>query len=550
MNVNHVIKREAWLVFLGGLCLFLALQHGRELVEFESRFGLFAQEMLRRGISLFPSVYGQAYPDYPALYTLMMSLCARLIGHFDVLAALIPSACAAALTLMFTYLTVAMHARRWALAAVLCQLLCYEFIATARTVSLDQLLNLIVVASFYLVYSADVFKSQRRSHGIWLLCCLGFALRGPIGLVMPIGVICSYYWSQNRWHKACWIGSAGLILLALCLSLLLALAKYYYGVAFAKQVLFMEVLGRIGQTENHAWTYYVEVLLSAYALTFPMAIMTLLGVGKSIWSKTATPAEQLLRHSVCWALVICVGMSLASEKKIRYILPMVPALSILASYPFYQTQALAKFYKAMLRGCQVLPWIALLLIVILLTLSSWRTFVQQAYLVSTTLVLVVVVLINLVIKYKRWDEFGLLVSAVVAWLSLNIGMVEPLQLYSNRVQPFVTMVEHLRQPQQALVFYRIGPDAEDVKYMVAWNQAYQPTFLHDSKALQAYQKSALFIARDEDFARIPSDLQQHLHVLWQGRLGHQWCVVFVKKVNRLVGFSEPITSQDARLASK
>lgn len=532
MNVNHVIKREAWLVFFASLCLFLAFQHGRELIEFESRFGLFTQEMLRRGISLFPSVYGQAYPDYPALYTLLMSFCVRLLGHLDVLAALIPSACAAALTQAITYLTVAMHARRWALAAVLCQLLCYEFIATARSVSLDQLLCLIVVACFYLAYSADVLNKPRRCGGIWILCCLGFALRGPIGLVMPIGVICSYFGSQGRWRKACWIGIVGLLLLAFCLSLLLALAKYYYGAAFAQQVLFMEVLGRVGQAQNHAWTYYLEVLLSAYAVTFPVAMITLWSVGKSIWSKTATPAQQLLRHAVCWALVICLGMSLASEKKIRYILPMVPALSILAAYPFYQMRACANLYKALLRACQCLPWVALLLIVILLTLSPWHILVQQAYLISTTLVLLVVVLINLVIKYKAWDEFGLLVGAVVAWLSLNIGIAEPLQQYANRAQPFVAMVEHLRQPQQRLVFYRIGPDAEDVKFMVAWNQAYQPTFLHNHESLQAYHKPALFIARDEDFNRIPSDLQQHLRVLWQGRLGHQWCVVFVKQANR------------------
>ena len=97
MCVNNVIKYEKWLVFLISLCLFLTAQINRELLQFESRFGLFAQEMLHNGLSFFPTVYGQYYPDYPALHTVLMTLSARLFGHFSVIAVLLPSACAAAL---------------------------------------------------------------------------------------------------------------------------------------------------------------------------------------------------------------------------------------------------------------------------------------------------------------------------------------------------------------------------------------------------------------------------------------------------------------------
>src|SRR5579871_5924669 len=107
------IRMEAFLVFIGGLILFtLGLAH-QEIIGFESRFYLFALEMWRHGVSLFPMTYREPYPDYPVTSILCIHFFAHLFGGLNKFTAVFPSALAGAFTLVFTYLLGALHHRLW-----------------------------------------------------------------------------------------------------------------------------------------------------------------------------------------------------------------------------------------------------------------------------------------------------------------------------------------------------------------------------------------------------------------------------------------------------
>ena len=82
---------------LAALVLFLLGVHGDAFVGFDSRFVLFAREMLRHGPSWFPTTYGAPYPDYPATSTFLTYLLSLPLGRVNELTAWLPTAVAAAI---------------------------------------------------------------------------------------------------------------------------------------------------------------------------------------------------------------------------------------------------------------------------------------------------------------------------------------------------------------------------------------------------------------------------------------------------------------------
>src|SRR5690242_19905786 len=83
---------ESLLLFFSSLILFTWGLHSKEVIGFDSRFYLFAQEMWRYGVSWFPLTYHQPYPDYPASSTFVIYLFACLFGGVTKFSAVLPSA--------------------------------------------------------------------------------------------------------------------------------------------------------------------------------------------------------------------------------------------------------------------------------------------------------------------------------------------------------------------------------------------------------------------------------------------------------------------------
>jgi hypothetical protein len=69
ITLSPVIRRQSLIAGLLALLLFIAGVYGQAPIGFDSRFVLFAQEMLRHGPTVFPTTYGQPYADssVPAL---------------------------------------------------------------------------------------------------------------------------------------------------------------------------------------------------------------------------------------------------------------------------------------------------------------------------------------------------------------------------------------------------------------------------------------------------------------------------------------------------
>jgi len=471
-------------IFFLSLFLFTWGVSGSEITGFDSRFYLFAKEMWHNGLTWFPTTYGQPYPDYPVISTLIIYFIAKLFGGLNKFIAVLPSALAAAWMVVLTYRIGALHDRKWGFAGVCFMLMTLMFIKCARSISLDVYPAMFTAWCFYLVYVPRIKRSLfNPGLKIIILLILSFAFRGPIGLVMPAGVVCSYYALNREWKKLIIFGVVALITLLLCTSALLAVAYHVGGDAFMQDVIRMQVSGRI---DNPYWPiyFYFTNSFSNYALSYPIAIVVVLWC--SLDAFFASRKDALLKHRsrtqktrpgylllmlIAWTLVIMIGMSIPDDKKARYILAMAPAIALIAAYPFAM---------------------------------QWR------------------------------KKISIFMLAVIA-LTLNVVYikgVEPALLQHDKTSQFVTAVETLREKAHAqLVFYRDRPDSTPIKYQVYNLQNDNPIFIDTEQQLLNYKSKAFFITSEDYFSQLSAKTLMHFSIIARDKVGHDVMVVFVRRVD-------------------
>ena len=321
-------KTDSLLIFSCGVTAF-TFALAPEFINFDARFALFAQEMLRDGPSFFPTAYGTPYPDYPATSIVLIYLASLSLGRVTPFTAVLPTAVAAALVLVLTYRIGAMRSRQKGLAAVLFALFTVEFLAASRSVALDQYASLATALSFYLVCSSDCLGRRRR---LWLLpvaWALGFAFRGPLGLLIPAAVTCVYYLWNGRFKRMLLAGTLAGGLFVLCLGGLLLAARAQGGTPFLRQVIEAQMTGRFGD-KGPGFAYYWYGSLVSYAVTYPLAILVAISRFRDVVNRK-TEEARFLGVLILWVVVVLLALSIPAAKKTRYVMPIVPALSLIAS---------------------------------------------------------------------------------------------------------------------------------------------------------------------------------------------------------------------------
>jgi 4-amino-4-deoxy-L-arabinose transferase-like glycosyltransferase len=510
-------------LFIISLLVFTWGLASQEVIGFESRFYLFALEMWRHGPSWFPMTYHQPYPDYPATSTVLIYLSAKLLGGMSKLAAVLPTAIAASITLVMTYLIGALHHKRWGWFAVLCMLLTITFLKSARSLALDMYPVMITAICFYLVCTG-------RQVWMYVFFLLGFLFRGPIGLVMPTGVICIYYLLDKKPKQFFVTGFISFILLLLASAVLLALAYHVGGDTFVHDVIRMEGWGRMDSHYLPIYFYFINSL-GSYALAYPLALLIILGVS---YFAESTFMWQLIG----WVLVIMLGMSIPGDKKVRYILPMVPAIALLSAALFagsYQARYLVMLRRMLTRLAVYLPALLALGVELVFFYAKSHGLLVNVYYASVFSFLIFAQLINVWVCYRYihvMDRIELWVfsMAAVCFMMTTIYVIEPLTLYIERARDLVVAVETERRQQQAvLVFYKEKPDGLPVKYLINMPHEDQPLFVDTPQQLAAFNQPAFFVTNAASFAALSKEILSTVTIIAADSLGHTPVVVFIKR---------------------
>lgn len=265
--------------------------------------------------------------DKPALINWLQILAGLAVGEGE-LAARLPSACAALVTMMATWLL----GRAWLGGAGGLLAACVLgtsplFIAAARFANPDSMLTALVTATI-------ASHALGGRQGAWMLPAAVFSglamlAKGPVGLALPGAIIIAHLAWEGRLRSLAnrWLG------LAIAMWLAVAVPWYLWVGAETKYAwlrgFFLEHnVGRFTATmEGHGggpW-YYIPVLLAGL---FPWTFF-LLPAGGLIARGATSARPDLTRLLVCWFAIPVVLFSLSSTKLPNYVLPCYPAAALL-----------------------------------------------------------------------------------------------------------------------------------------------------------------------------------------------------------------------------
>ena len=497
--LSPTIRRQSLGLGLLALLLFIAGSWHQAIIGFDSRFVVFAQEMLRHGPGFFPTTYGQPYADYLATSTLMTWLLSLPLGQVTSLTAWLPTSIASAVIVSLVYRLTAPYSQRWGLLSIALLLLSSTFISETRAVSLDQMLAAIALAVFYLGYAHDHFGGGKRLYWLYLLLILGFAIRGPIGLVIPTGVLCSYYLINRQWRQLFSFGLLALALLVACVGLLLLMAKLSGGESFMQDVIRMQFLGRMDGSEGSSGAlYYFTSSLGNYALAYPVALLVLLAVAVGR-RRVPTPALQLVLYCAAAGFLVMLGLSIPQAKKARYVLAMLPMAAIIAAYPF---QVVEGRLFAWLRGLMLGVWTLLPgLLIVGLVFARPRYPEQLSQLGPVFAVLGLLQALALLALFRaRLRPLGPALAAVLAVWATYIAVVEPLERSIYDTRTFTLQVhEQVQQQRAPVVLHGLGKDAKAIKFMVNLDCDQVPLFTRQASDLAPLRGPAWLVMSQEDF---------------------------------------------------
>ncbi len=489
-------RREEALLFLAGLALFLFAVPAREFIGFEPRFALFVQEMLRHGWTLFPHTHLGPYPDYPGSSTWLLTLLARLSGGFTLPLAVVPSALASAWTLLMTWRIAALADRRWAWGAVLALLGTQEFLQQARTLSLDPYVMAFLATGMWWLLSAHQQRRPVPFGRLLLLQLLALAFRGPIGLVMVAGVEFVCLGALQGWRAALGLGTRAFAALLAGTAALLGAAWLEGGSAFVDQVVRMEVVGRFGVRDPLSvyWFNSFGNYFYGYLLAAPVAVV---GLWQRRW--IPDPFRPLLLAALLWMLVILVGMSVPATKKARYLLPMAPALALVASAPLLAVPGAA--WRRLQRGIsgllRLLPLVGMAAVGALALRPPER--LPELELNLGVLGGALAFLSWRAVRPGGGEGLRPYLLATLAVYAINLLLLEPFEWRRQRSAPFVQRVEEARRAAHAgLGFYRLGADGAAVVYLANADTGDRPRFFRTWPEGAALRQPLMLVASPKE----------------------------------------------------
>lgn len=297
----------------------------------EPIYGTAVAEMEARGDWLIPTVNDRVFAEKPILYYWGALAASKVFGEVDEFTLRVPSALAGIASVLLTYLLVLPYmGRRRALLAALLFMTLYQVFWASRSVQMDVLvlastLGVLVPLSRLVDFESPPVRAYALAG---LAAGFGFLAKGPVSWVVPGLAFLAYAAWRRRlgvlFHPAVLVGVAAAALVCAPWYLLL----WQRGETdFLYEVLFRQNFTRFVNAWDHQqpWWYYLEYLWIDYApWVWLLPAAFLIGLRDDSERKLRTLAG-------LWIVSVIAFFSLSESKRAPYILPVAPAVAILAA---------------------------------------------------------------------------------------------------------------------------------------------------------------------------------------------------------------------------
>jgi 4-amino-4-deoxy-L-arabinose transferase-like glycosyltransferase len=323
----------AILLLLCGVVFFIHLGSYPFFNKGEPREALVVQSIVGTGEWLFPLRDGEI-PSKPPLFHWVGALTSLLWGEVTEATVRFPSALFATLCVFIIYLlgrtlfdpSVALLG-----AVILLTLVGYTALAIAARVDMTMTFFVTLTLALFYWFHLDSLTGPFWRYGFYLLLGLGALAKGPISIVLSALVIGIYLALKKRWDLvSSYSRHRGVILTMIIGVGWYAMAMIMGGEDFVNRQIIKENLARFfvygeeGTGHQKPPYYYLPYLL---VKALPWSIF--LPLIAADWIK-----EKRFKHDgslflLLWVLVVFAFFSVSAGKRVDYLLPIYPALSLI-----------------------------------------------------------------------------------------------------------------------------------------------------------------------------------------------------------------------------
>lgn len=325
------------------------------------------KEMIKFNDFLSPRIYGEFWYDKPPMYYWLVAGSFKLLGVSE-LASRLPAALMALATVIMIYFAgVRLFSARAGLLSALVLATSIEFFYLGKAAVTDTTLN------FFLTACLLAFFTERY-YFFYVLSGLAVLTKGPVGLLFPGAIIFLYMLFSRRFDLLRHMKiPAGVVLFSL-----IALPWYWlmykiHGNVFIETFLGFHNITRFTSPEHPEgvlWYYFIPVLILGF---FPWTSILVQSVWASL-TESRSKFQPLLFLNI-WAWFIFLFFTVSRTKLVSYILPMFPALALIAgwyldrmwemryrgkvlSWPVMLSALTVLFAGAMIYGAKAMPELA------------------------------------------------------------------------------------------------------------------------------------------------------------------------------------------------
>lgn len=452
MNIENKYLPRPGFAALALVLLLIVGAAGTEITRIDIRFALMVQDMARHGWGCFPTINGVEYGDYPSGWVFLAYL-TTLGGRFMYLPLLaLPCIAAGALTIAATWLTGERIGKNIGLYAAAFLLVTPEFLMFFTGFGMDIPVMLAGAVMLCLLLKKT---STRLVTGVFaLLLCFAFFTRGPMGVVILGAGTGGFLLAERDWKKLVSCGLAGAVTAAVCLLLWRGMIYRQGGADLWNWFLECQFLSRMGKS-NYT-TYFIEFIF-LFAPTTPVALCL------PFFAQT----RRLLRPLaglIGYILLPLIVLSIPACKHSRYMAITLPAFALIAGAVWREFLA-AKRGGAIVSKIQnfLAGRITLITAAAILILAGVACLLTGPAKVPWVHFCCAVLLIAGLERFQRLDLRGCLAPAAVC-IALTVA-VFPFAASLENARDFVADAE--RDCTGQVYFYELGPDHDDLKYVLA-----------------------------------------------------------------------------------
>ncbi|MFI3154927.1 MAG: glycosyltransferase family 39 protein [Methylococcaceae bacterium] len=331
----YQLPAKLWIFLLWGILTAVNLYVRPLFPVDETRYAAVAWEMWLRNDFLVPYLNGETYSHKPPLLFWLMHLSWWLFGVNDWSLRLISPLFSLATVFLSGAVAGVLWPERKQLESLTPLLLLGSFfwMIYGTLTMFDMMLAFFALLG---IYSLLKLVASSLSLKYWVL--LGVAVgggvlsKGPVILLHILPVALSAPWwhepktadfSWKHWYP----GLVAAILIGAVIALCWAIpAGIAGGDAYRKAIFLGQTSGRLVKSFAHQlpWWWYLEVL--------PLLLLPWL-LWQPLWAglRRLSYQDAGIRFCLAWAIPVFIAFSLVSGKRIHYLLPLVPALVLMAA---------------------------------------------------------------------------------------------------------------------------------------------------------------------------------------------------------------------------